>query len=191
MRFLVAGFTIVTVAGLSSCIGTGPANRAALPPTGLVRTVTAEPGVVPPGTWLVVRTNDAVTARRAYRSTVYSASVSEDVLDQKERVLIPKASPVELGVRSLSYLGPGGAGMTKLTLDVRSVTVNGVCYPVDTAGDPNAGGLRLDRYTAKWVGGGGERAGQVHASGRRINVPAEALLAFQIQDPIRIRGYAR
>ena len=117
MRFLVAGFTIVTVAGLSSCIGTGPANRAAVPPTGLVRTVSAEPGVVPPGTWLVVRTNDPVNARTAYRSTVYSASISEDVLDQKERVLIPKASPVELGVRSLSYLGPGGAGMTKLTLD--------------------------------------------------------------------------
>lgn len=191
MRFLVAGFTMVTAGGLISCIGTGPANRAALPPTGLVRTVTAGSGVVPPGTWLVVRTDDAVNARRAYRSTVYSASVSEDVLDQKERVLIPKESPVELGVRSLSYLGAGGAGMTELALDVRSVTVNGVRYPVDTAGEPNAGGLGVGRYTAKWVGGGGERAGQVLVSGRRINVPAETLLAFQIQDPIRLRGYAR
>ncbi len=190
MRFLVAGFTIVTAAGLSSCVGTRPANRAALPPTGLVRTVTAESGVVPPGTWLVVRTNDPVNARTAYRSTVYSASVSENVLDQKERVLIPKESPVELGVHSLSYLGPGGAGMTQLTLDLRSVTVNGVRYPVDTTGEPNAGGLGVDHYTAKWVGGG-ERVGKVLASGRRINVPAETVLAFQIQDPIRLRGYAR
>ncbi|MGB6947236.1 MAG: hypothetical protein WBE37_32855 [Bryobacteraceae bacterium] len=77
-----------------------------------------------------------------------------------------------------------------MTLDLRSVTVNGVRYPVDTTGEPNAGGLGVDHYTAKWVGGG-ERVGKVLASGRRINVPAETVLAFQIQDPIRLRGYAR
>jgi hypothetical protein len=190
MRLLIFGFTIVTAAALSSCVGTARTDRVALPPAGPVRALTAEPGVVPEGTWLVVRTNDTMNADKALRSTIYEASVSQDVLDQNERLLIPKGSPVELGVRRLSYLGPGGAGMTELTIDVQSVTVNGVPYPVDTLGEPNAGGLGIDRFRAKWVGGG-ERQEQVLTSGRRIRVPAQSLLAFQIEDPIRLRGYQR
>jgi hypothetical protein len=190
MRLLIFGFTVVTAAGLSSCIGVARTDRAALPPAGPVRALTAELGVVPQGTWLVVRTNDAVNADKAFRSTIYEGSVSQDVLDQNERLLIPKGSPVEMGVRSLSYLGPGGAGMTELTIDVRSVTVNGVAYPVETSGEPNAGGLGVARFTAKWIGGG-DGQDQVLTSGRRIRVPAQSLLAFQIEDPIRLQGYQR
>jgi hypothetical protein len=189
MRLLIFGFTIVTAAGLSSCVGVRT-DRAALPPAGPVRALTAEPGVVPEGTWLVVRTNDTMNTDRAFRTTIYDARVSREVLDQNEKLLIPKESPVELGVRTLSYLGPGGAGMTELTIDVRSITVNGVRFPVETSGEPNAGGLGVNRFTAKWVGGG-EGQDQVLTSGRRIRVPAQTLLAFQIEEPIRLPGYQR
>ncbi len=192
MRLHFFGFTVLAAAGLSSCIGTGRADRAASPIPRPVRPVTAEPGVVPAGTWLVIRANDGVNTQRAFRGTIYDASVAEDVLDQNGSILIPKESPVELVVRSLSYLGPGGVGMTELTLGVHGVTVNGVRYPVvtETEEPPNAGGLGVDRHAAKLVGGD-EAAGQVLTIGSRISVPAETRLAFQIVDPIRLRGYRR
>jgi hypothetical protein len=189
MRLHLFGFTVLAAAGLSSCIGTGRADRASSLIPSPVRPVTAEPGIVPAGTRLVIRANDGVNTQRAFRGTIYDASVAEDVLDQNGSILIPKESPVELVVRSLSYLGPGGVGMTELTLSVRAVSVNGVRYPVvtETEEPPNAGGLGVDGHAAKLVGRG-EAAGQVLTVGSRISVPAETRLAFQIADPVRLRA---
>src|SRR6266851_2536685 len=150
MRNLIFGLATLTLLSSSSCIA---ADNAGLT-IGPVHTVTLEPGVVRTGTALVVRTKDAVRTSKAYRSTVYFASVAEDILDQNGAVLIPRESPVELVVRSLPYLGPGGVGMTVLTLDVGAVTVFGVRYPVETRDDtPGAGGIGVDRAAAKRVGG--------------------------------------
>ncbi len=192
MKLYLLGFTLLMLAGVSGCIGTVHADRAELLPPGPVQTVTAEPGVVPSGTSLVVRMNDTVSTRKASQDTLYDANVAEDVLDQNGRVLIPKESPVELGVVSLGFLGPGGAGMTELVLGVRAVTVNGVSYPVKTAGTAWDwdGGLEENRHTAKWVGGASE-TGPVLTSGRRISVPTGTLLAFHTDDPIRLKGYQR
>ena len=146
---------------------------------------------MPPGTSLVVRTNDTVSTLKAMRGTIYGANVAEDVVDQNGTVLIPKDSPVELGVRSLSYLGPGGAGMRELILELRAVTVKGVRYPVATvSGPPGAGGLALERNAPKWVGGRAAQ-GKILTSGPRIKVPAKTLLAFQIVEPIRLTGFRR
>jgi|SRR5579864_2637437 len=181
MRFYFFGFTVLVAAGLSSCLGTCRADRAASLIPRPVRPVTAEPGIVPAGTWLVIRTNDGVNTQRAFRGTIYDASVAEDVLDQNGSILIQKESPVELVVRSLSYLGPGGVGMTELTLGVHAVSVNGVRYPVvtETEEPPNAGGLGVDRRAAKLIGGG-EAAGQVLTIGSCISVPAETRWLFKL-----------
>ena len=81
--------------------------------------------------------------------------------------------------------------MTELRLEVRAVTVNGFRYPVETASEkPGAGGLWLDRDAAQWVGGD-TAAGSVVTWGRRINVPVDSLLAFRVDDPIRLMGYRR
>jgi hypothetical protein len=192
MRFYSLGVTVLMLTGVSGCVETCLTDRVELRPPGPVKTVTEEQGVVPSGTSLVVRTNDTVSTRKALRETIYDAKVAENVLDQNGSVLIPKESPVELRVLSLSFLGPGGAGMTELVLGVRAVTVNGVRYPVETAGNARDrnGGLERDRYTAKWIGGSSER-GEVLTSGRRINVPVGTLLAFQTGNPIRLKGYQR
>jgi len=125
------------------------------------------------------------------RATIYTANVAEDVADQNGTVLIPKDSHVELGVRSLPYLGPGGVGMTELILELRAVTVKGERYPVATASErPGAGGLGLERNGPKRVGGRAVQ-GEVLTSGPRINVPAKTLLAFQIVEPIRLTGFRR
>jgi len=180
---------VLAVVALGICIAADNAGGIAIGPT---QTVTAEPGVVPPGTSLVVRTRDTVRTSKAYRGTIYFASVAADVLDQSGEVLIPRESPVELVVRSLPYLGPGGVGMTLLTLDIDAVTVRDARYPVETDDHvPGAGGIGVDRGAAKWIGGNGEAAGHTVTRGHGINVPAETLLAFQIQAPIRLRGYKR
>jgi hypothetical protein len=188
MKHLMLGLAALTVVGLNSCMAAG---SAAVIPIGPVHTVAAEPGVVPAGTSLVVRMNDTVKTRRAYRGTIYFATVAGDILDQEGAVLIPKESPVELVVRSLPYLGPGGVGMTLLALDIDAITVSGVRYPVETDDEtPGAGGIGVDRGAARWVGGD-EAAGHVVTRGHRINVPSATLLTFQIQAPVRLRGYQR
>jgi hypothetical protein len=184
-------FALMTMASLATCNRKDLSRPADLSPPGPVRTVAEEPGVVPAGSSLVVQTDDAVTAVKAMRATIYTGNVAEDVVDQNGTVLIPKDSPVEFGVRSLPYLGPGGVGMTELILELRAVTVKGGRYPVATASEnPGAGGLGLERNSPKWVGG---RAAQreVLTSGPRIKVPAGTLLAFQIVEPIRLIGFRR
>ena len=188
MRLHIFGFTIVAaVAGFSLCLEAG--GPVAVPALRPVRVATLEPGVVPTGTPLVVLTGDAVRTREYSQNTIYEATVAEDILDLKEHVLIPKGSTVEMVVRLLPYYGPGGVGMTELALDIEAINIKGVFYPVGTSvRPPLAGGLRgADRYSAHWVGG----AAVAHFAtyGDRINVPANALLAFQIEDPIRLRDY--
>ena len=189
MKHLIFGLTTLAVVALGTCIA---ADNAGVIPTGPVHTVTAEAGVVPAGTALLVRTKDTVKTNKASRGTVYIANTAADILDQNRAVLIPSGSPIELVVHSLAYLGPGGAGTTLLTLDVDAITVRDVRYPVETHDErPGAGGIGVQRGAAKWIGGSEEAAGRVVTRGPKISVPADTLLAFQIQAPIRLRGYQR
>jgi len=188
MTISTFGFALMTMASVGAYLEQNPVGPAD-PPLGPVRIAAEEPGVVPAGSSLIVQTDDAVTAVRAMRATIYSANVADDIVDQNGTVLIPKDSPVELGVRWLPYLGPGGVGMTELILELRAVTVKGVRYSVATASEPpGAGGLGLARSGPKWVGGRAAK-GEVLTSGRRIKVPARTLLAFQTAEPIRLTGF--
>ena len=82
--------------------------------------------------------------------------------------------------------------MTLLTLDIDAVTVGDVRYPVEVHNEtPGAGGIGVDRGAAKWIGGNAETARHVVTRGQRIDVPTGTLLGFQIQAPLRLRGYQR
>jgi hypothetical protein len=191
MASIIAGLTVLTVLGFNGCTEAAQFDGAAhLAPSPSLTVRVSEPGVLPEGTALLVRTNDTVNASRAFRGTVYDASIANEVLDQNGNVLIPKESPVELVVRSVSYLGPGGVGTSELTLRVQTITVNGVRYSVETvSGQPHAGGLE-DAGGPSLVGGG-ESRGRVIIRGRHINVPTGTELAFRLEDPIRLKGYRR
>ena len=82
---------------------------------------------------------------------MYPGTVATDVLDSQGRVAIPAGSPVQLAVINTND--------KQLTLDLRSVTVNGQTFSIysdDTsaAGSNKNGGLGANKRTGKYVGGG-------------------------------------
>jgi hypothetical protein len=189
MKHLILYLAILTAVVLGNCLA---ADRADMMAIGPVHTVTAERGVVPPGSSVVILTKDTVKTAKAYRGTVYFASTATDILDETGAVLIPRGSPIELVVRSVSYLGPGGVGMTLLTLDIDAVVVRDVRYPVETDDKrPDPGGIGVDRGAARWIAGREDAARDVITRGHSIHVPAGILLAFTIRAPIRLQGFQR
>ena len=168
------------------------------------------------GTTIDVRTNDVIDARDAGNGRVYSGQVDRDVFDRDNRVAIPRGSDVELMVRDI--------GRHTLALDLDGVVVNGKRYSVTTYDVTRDGeqkdGVGANRRTGKFVGsgalfgtilgavaGGGKGAaigalaggaagavGQLATRGKRVHVPAESVLTFQLQQPLSLapdRGYRR
>jgi hypothetical protein len=168
------------------------------------------------GTTIPVRTNDAIDARDTSNGRVYSGVVDRDVFDEKDNIAIPRGSDVELMVRDI--------GQHTLALDLDAVVVNGkrysvVSYDVTREADQKDG-VGLNGRTGKFVGGGalfgtilgavaggGKGAGigalaggaagavgQLATRGKRVQVPAESLLTFQLQQPLTVApdpGYTR
>jgi hypothetical protein len=168
------------------------------------------------GTTIPVRTNDAIDARNTGNGRVYSGEVDRDVFGGDERVAIPRGSDVELMVRDV--------GHGTLALDLEAVVVNGkrysvISYDVTRDGEKKDG-VGLNGRTGKFVGGGalfgtilgavaggGKGAGigalaggaagavgQLATRGKRVQVPAESILTFQLQQPLTLApdpGYTR
>lgn len=189
------------------------------PPAGPVVVQTAEPGVIPPGTNLVMRTNETIRTDQAIPGRTFSATVAEPVQNARGSVLIPRGAPAELIV---AQVDTGGiATEPTLQLALHSVTVGGKRYPVASAGtevqtdeerrlgwNPRTatmvgGGALLGTVVGAIAGGGtgaaigavtgaaGGAAVQVLTAGDEINVPAETVVTFRTDEPIRLTGYPR
>ncbi|HZP63043.1 MAG TPA: hypothetical protein VFB28_06455 [Terriglobales bacterium] len=169
--------------------------------------------VLPAGTQVSVRTNEAIDSTAASTNTRYTAEVVNDVKGTNGEVLIPKGSPAELVVRNAS--SGGKVGSSELTLDLHSVTVNGRRYMVSTEDVTQSGnqGIGKNKRTAEMVGGGavlgtllgavagggkgaaigavaGAAAGgtaQVLTRGKEVKVPAETVLNFKLDRPLRMQ----
>lgn len=161
--------------------------------------------VLPEGTEIKVRTDTAIPAKPAIGST-YSATVSDDVLDNSGALAIPR------GARALLVT----TGDSKdATLDLRSVTINGRRYLI-TAGatsGQSGTGLGANKRTAKYVGGGaaigvvlgallgggkgaaigaliggaGGAGAQVY-TGRKKQLPPETELKFKLAQDLQLRA---
>jgi hypothetical protein len=161
---------------------------------------------IPAGTVIPVRTNDIIDARDSDRGRVYSGEVSRDVLDHHNDIAIPRGADVELMVRD--------TGHHTLAVDLDAIVVNGKRYSVATYDVTRSGdekdGVGANRRTAKFAGGGalfgaivgavaggGKGAGigalaggaagavgQMATRGKRVRVPAESVLTFQLQQPL-------
>jgi hypothetical protein len=123
---------------------------------------------------------------------IYPAHVSRDVRARDGDLAIPQGSYAELIVRQV--------GPDQFALDLESVTVNGNRYALDTAGPQY--NLPRDTYdrgsglVGSILGAIDDANGHVVTNGREIQVPAGAVIRFQLREPMRVvnwgdPGYSR
>jgi hypothetical protein len=177
-----------------------------------VQTASAGKDLVPAGTTIAVRTNETIKAEEA--GGRYTGTIAQDVVNQNYDVLIPKGSRAELVIVDSS--SGGAVGTKSVELAVSSITVNGRQLTVASASSEQRGreGLGRNERTATMVGGGavlgtvigaiagggsgaaigaavgaaGGAATQVLTRGKQVEVPAETVLSFQLQQPLQLRG---
>ncbi|MCU1263364.1 MAG: hypothetical protein JWO80_6249 [Bryobacterales bacterium] len=163
---------------------------------------------IPAGSYILVRLNQTIDSRTADEGRVYSATIDQDVLDIHGNVAIPKGSPAEVLVRQV-------APKDELVLDLQSVIVGGRRYFVNTDDVEIArtrAGIGKNARTAKLVGGGaifgtilgsitgggkgaavgavagaaGGGALQTVTRGKAVRVPAETVVTFHLERPLRL-----
>jgi hypothetical protein len=163
---------------------------------------------LPAGTTVAVRTNQAIDGNSAAGGQFFAGVVAQDVHDSRGRVAIPRGSYADLTVRRISD--------KQMAVDLDSITVGGQRYmvgsDVNTQTSSKKPGLGKNKRTAKFVGGGalfgtvigaiggggtgalvgglvGGAAGagaQVLTRGKTVKVPAESVLTFRLNSPLRL-----
>ncbi len=169
---------------------------------------------IPSGTELSVRTNEAIDSKTASVGQTFSAVIAADVLDSSGAVAIPKGSDAQLIIRSTS--GGSITSASDLVLDVDAVTVSGTRYLISTGDLERQGGqgVGANKKTAIMVGGGaalgtligaivgggkgaaigaaiGAAGGvgtEVLTKGKQVQVPAETLLSFKLDQDLRLQA---
>ena len=165
------------------------------------------------GTEVPVRSEDTIDSSKAAEGQTYAAEISDDVRDPNGDVVIPRGSNAQIVIRSASK-GGRFRGTSDLVLDLQSITVEGQEYLISTSDVQQRGtpGIGVNRRTGEYTGGGaalgaiigaiagggkgaaigagaGAGAGaltQVLTKGGSIRVPAETILTFKLDKPIRI-----
>jgi hypothetical protein len=161
------------------------------------------------GTEVAVRTNERIDSRDVVEGQTFSAQIEEDVRDTDGSVAIPRGSDVRLVTRRVESNGD-------ITLDVDSITVAGRRYRVSTADEElqnRRDGVGGNARTGQFVGGGavlgaiigaiagggkgaaigaasGAGAGaaaQIITRGKEVHVPAESVIRFRLDSPLRLR----
>jgi hypothetical protein len=168
---------------------------------------------LPAGTTISVRTIQPIDATAAAEGRTYPATIARDIMNPEGRVLIPRGSPATLVIRRVREGGTFRSSEIVLALDSIQVGPHhyaAVTEPVKISGKR---GIGKNKRTAEMVGGGaalgtligaiagggagaaiGAVAGaatgggiQVATRGPRVRVPAEAVLNFQLQEPMHLR----
>ena len=180
------------------------------PPQAVIRTRTY---VVPVGTEIPVRTEETIDSAKAVEGQTHAAEVTEEIQDAEGSVVIPRGSNAQIVIRSASK-GGRFRGASDLVLDLQSVSVEGQEYELSTADLEQRGkeGIGGNRRTAEYTGGaaaigaiigaiagGGKGAAigagsgagagaltQVLTKGGSIRVPAETILTFKLDRPLRV-----
>jgi hypothetical protein len=165
--------------------------------------------VLPVGTEVAVRTNERIDSRDVAEGQTFSAQIEEDIRDTDGSVAVPRGSDARLVTRRVEVNGD-------ITLDVDSITVAGRRYRVSTANEElqnRRDGVGANERTGKFVGGGavlgaiigaiagggkgaaiGAAAGagagagtQIITRGKEVHVPAESVIRFRLDSPLRLR----
>lgn len=166
--------------------------------------------VIPAGTQLQVRTNQAIDSKVANAGTTFSAEIANDVTDESGRVAIPRGSPAALIIKQA---GAGKIHANNLVLDMQSISVHGKEYEVETADVSQSGkqGVGMNKRSGEYMGGGaalGAIIGAIAGGGKgaaigaasgvgagaatqvmtrgSVKVPAESLLTFKLEAPLHL-----
>jgi outer membrane lipoprotein SlyB len=170
------------------------------------------------GAQISVRTDVAIDSAKAGEGETFPAEVTKDVKDEAGIVVIPARSSAEVVIKSASA-GGRIRGASDLVLDLKSVNIGGRQYDLDTTDVSKVGnaGVGANKRTATYTGGGaavgaiigaiagggkgaalgaasGAGAGaltQILTKGKSIRIPAESILTFQLEKPLRVSAGAR
>jgi hypothetical protein len=168
---------------------------------------------LPPGALIPVRSEETIDAAVAAGGQTYAAEVTRDIKDADGAVVIPRGSNAQIIIRSAAR-GGRIKGASDLVLDLDSVSVEGRLYTLDTQDMIRKGrdGIGKNRRTAFFTGGGaaagaiigaiagggrgaaigaasgaGAGAGtQIVTKGAAIRIPAETILTFRLDAPLRV-----
>ncbi len=161
---------------------------------------------IPAGTQIRVRADQTIDVHDQSDGRIFSGTIAEDVLGQDGRPLIARGDRAELIVQNLSP--------NEMAIDLESITVNDRRYMVSAEAYDSSRrtGLGKNKRTGEFVGGGalfgtilgaiagggkgaaigalaGGAAGagaQVLTRGQAVRVPAETMLTFRLEQPLRI-----
>jgi hypothetical protein len=175
--------------------------------------ITTKTYELPAGTELSVRTEEAIDSGKAVEGQTFAADITKDVLDANGDVVIPKGANGQIVIKSTSK-GGRFRGASDLVLDLKSVSINGRQYQIDTVDVQQRGksGIGANKRTAEYTGGGaalgaiigaiagggkgaaigaasGAGAGavtQIVTKGNSIRVPVESVLTFKLDKPLRV-----
>ena len=168
---------------------------------------------LPVGTEITVRSEETIDSGRAAEGQTYAAEVTNDVRDAAGDAVIPRGANAQIVIRSAAK-GSRFHGTSDLVLDLASVSVDGRMYQISTTDVMRRGkaGMGANKRTAEYTGGGaaigaiigaiaggGKGAGlgaasgagagaitQIVTKGGSIKVPAESLLTFRLDKPLRV-----
>lgn len=169
--------------------------------------------VLPEGTKVAVRTEETIDSAKAVEGQTFAAEMADDVLDANGEIAVPRGANAQIVIRSASK-GGRFKGTSDLVLDLQSIAVGGQEYTVSTTDLTQKGkqGFGVNKRTGAFTGGGaalgaiigaiagggkgaaigagaGAGAGavtQIATKGGAIKVPAETVLTFQLDKPVRI-----
>lgn len=165
------------------------------------------------GTEISVRTEETIDSAKAAEGQTFAAEVTSDERDASGDVVIPQGANAQIIIRSATK-GGRVKGTSDLVLDLASVSVDGRMYQLSTTDLVKQGktGMGANKRTAEYTGGGaaigaiigaiaghgkgaaigaasGAGAGaitQIATKGDSIKVPAETVLTFKLDQPLRV-----
>ncbi|HLH17327.1 MAG TPA: hypothetical protein VKX45_08910 [Bryobacteraceae bacterium] len=175
--------------------------------------ITSTTFTVPAGSEISVRTEETIDSAQAVEGQTYAAEVTQDVRDESGKCVIPRGANAQVVIVSAAK-GGHFRGASDLVLDLGSVSVDGRRYSVttDTIAERGHEGVGANKRTLEMAGGGaaigsiigaiaghgkgaaigaGAGAGggalaEILTKGSSIKVPAETVMTFRLERPLRI-----
>jgi hypothetical protein len=140
--------------------------------------ISGRAAVVPRGSEIPVRPNEAVMVSKWDRGRIYPAQVADDVHARNGSVAIPRGSYAELIVRQV--------GPNQLVLDLQSVTVNGQRYVMDTEGPHFNANRNTYDSGAGLIGSIVGAIAGVETRGVSIRVAPGSVIRYRLDTPLRV-----